>query len=99
MERFGIDHLIASNSVDLTVLSGGEKQKISIIRALLKSAEVLILDEPTTALDVPSQDFLFETLLTLKEGKIVIVISHDEQLKNICDKIVLFDDENGVHEQ
>lgn len=62
-----------------------KKQKISIIRALLKDPEVLILDEPTSALDTYSVDKLIEEINEQKMNRITIVISHDERFINIAD--------------
>ena len=58
-------------------LSGGEKQKISILRTLLQNPDVIILDEPTSALDERSRGALKEYLYELKDEKIIIVITHD----------------------
>lgn len=58
-------------------LSGGEKQKISIIRVLLSKANILVFDEPTSALDKESSDF-FQQCIDKIENKIIIIISHDD---------------------
>jgi len=69
-------------------LSGGEKQKISIIRGILKFHEVLILDEPTSSLDFQSIFNLLEFLKKSKNNKITIIISHDNKVFQIADQIV-----------
>ncbi|WP_419743367.1 ATP-binding cassette domain-containing protein [Paraclostridium dentum] len=71
--------------------SGGEKQKISIIRALLKEPDVIIMDEPTSALDLNSIYYLFEILNNIKDNKIIIIISHDDKFYKISDKILNLD--------
>lgn len=58
-------------------LSGGEKQKIGIIRALLSKANVLVFDKPTSALDKESSRF-FQQCINKIENKIIIIISHDD---------------------
>lgn len=68
-------------------LSGGEKQKISIIRALLRSSEVLILDEPTNHLDASSIDFLKRCLKD--DTRTVIVITHSHALDESIPKHIL----------
>lgn len=73
-----------------TNLSGGEKQKISILRTLLKNdSSVLIFDEPTSALDYKSKINLLNYLKEIKEDKIIILISHDDEIKEIVDEVIL----------
>ncbi|MCL2400738.1 MAG: ABC transporter ATP-binding protein/permease [Defluviitaleaceae bacterium] len=67
--------------------SGGEKQKISILRALLKNADVLILDEPTSALDDITSHKFINYLKNIKNNKIIIIITHDEFIKSQCDAV------------
>jgi ATP-binding cassette subfamily B protein len=57
-------------------LSGGERQRISIARAFLKNAPILLLDEPTSSLDPVSEALIQQSLASLMEGKTVIVIAH-----------------------
>lgn len=74
-------------------LSGGQKQIISIIRALLNKPDIIILDEPTSSLDVSSQKKLLDLLKIIKEkySLTYIIISHDEKvidyMCNRCFKI------------
>lgn len=71
-------------------ISGGEKQKLALIRTLLKNPSVLILDEPTSAMDSDSNKKFCEYLLKKKEDKIIIVVTHDSAITRICDaQIVL----------
>lgn len=71
-------------------LSGGEKQKLSLLRSFLKDPQVLILDEPTSALDSDSKARLIEYINSMREKKITIVISHDMDLIKIADHIIRF---------
>ena len=57
-------------------LSGGEKQRLSIARALLKDAPILILDEPTSALDARTEALLLDALRRLMRGRTTFVIAH-----------------------
>ena len=59
--------------------SGGERQKI---------ADVLLLDEPTSALDVMSKERVMDYLQDIKQDKIIIIISHDWEIAELCDKVV-----------
>lgn len=71
-------------------LSGGEKQKISIIRNLLKNACVMIYDEPTSALDKTSTEEFKQIMKNIKKDKIIILITHDDKLLDIVDETVYF---------
>ena len=70
-------------------LSGGQKQRIAIMRALLKGTEVLFLDEPTSALDSEGILLLMETLQRIKEDKIIVIITHDKQVRETCDEVIM----------
>lgn len=69
-------------------ISGGEKQKIAIIRLLLQNPSVMLLDEPTSALDRASRSALIEILQQKKRDHIVIVVSHDSDLLEACDAVI-----------
>lgn len=79
-----LDQVINSN------LSGGEKQKINIIRCLLKKSQLLIFDEPTNSLDIESKIKFINILNQEKRNKIIIVISHDKEILDISDEIIEF---------
>nr|WP_297934560.1 ABC transporter ATP-binding protein [uncultured Blautia sp.] len=68
--------------------SGGEKQKLSIIRALSKESSVVLLDEPTSALDKESINQLIGFLHEKKEKAVVLLISHDPYVLKKCDEII-----------
>jgi ATP-binding cassette subfamily B protein len=79
-------------------LSGGEWQKFALARAYLRDAQVLILDEPTAALDPAVEFEVFERFTELTKGRTVILISHRFSTVRIADRIVVI--EGGrVHEQ
>ncbi len=81
----GLDTVVREGS---TNLSGGEKQKISIIRALLKHPKLLVLDEPTSALDRESTRKFIDYLSSIRDDMIIFVSTHDEKLLNICSKTI-----------
>lgn len=75
-------------------LSGGEKQKLAVARALLKDAPIIILDEATSGFDVESRRYLHDVIMHEMKGKTVIMITHHyENLKGI-DRIYKL--ENGL---
>lgn len=73
-------------------LSGGQKQKVSIARALLKKAPIYIFDEPTAALDADSESKVLNTIVKLKqEGKCILLITHKASTLHIADRILRID--------
>jgi ATP-binding cassette, subfamily B, bacterial len=84
-------------------LSGGEWQKIALARAYLRDAQLLILDEPTAALDARSELEVFERFAELTEGKMALLISHRFSTVRMADRIVVLEGgrlvEEGNHSQ
>jgi len=74
-----------------THLSGGEKQRISIARAILKDAPILILDEITSSTDPENERYIHAALSKLMAGKTVMVIAHRLQTVMHADTLVLFE--------
>lgn len=77
-----------------TGLSGGEKQRISLARALLKDAPILLLDEPTSALDVHTETVISNTIASLKGKKTIIMIAHRLSTVSQSDMIFVLDKGN-----
>ena len=69
-------------------LSGGERRRLAIARALVRDTPVLILDEPTTGLDGAARDGLLEPLQTLTRGRTTILISHDPAVVEWADRVI-----------
>lgn len=87
MDEMGIGALTDKTvSMDQNDLSGGEKQKVSIARALLKDAPILVLDEPESSLDTKSVDKLLHFIRTTE--KTVILITHDKRLLKAVDRVI-----------
>ena len=84
-------------------LSGGEKQKLALARALYKDAPVIVLDEPTAALDALAEYELYQNFDKMMEGKSAVYISHRLSSTRFCDRIAMFMDgrivEYGTHEE
>ena len=89
IDKLGFDTTIGENGAEL---SGGERQRLSIARAFLKDAPILILDEISASLDVDNEKKIQDSLNKLIKDKTVIIISH--RLKSIenVDKIVVIDE-------
>lgn len=84
-------------------LSGGEWQKIALARAYLRDAQLLILDEPTAALDARSEHDLFQRFADLTTGKMALLISHRFSTVRMADRILVLENgriaEQGPHEE
>jgi ATP-binding cassette subfamily B protein len=88
------------NSVQL---SGGEWQKIALARAYMRDAQLLILDEPTAALDARAEYEVFIRFSKLVEGRMAVIISHRFSTVRMADRIIVLNEgkvvEEGTHEE
>ena len=86
-----------------SALSGGERQRISIARAFLKNAPIILLDEATASLDVENETLIQSALSRLIKEKTVVIIAHRMRTVAGADKIVVLSDgmaeEQGSHEE
>ncbi|MBO7335812.1 MAG: ABC transporter ATP-binding protein [Lachnospiraceae bacterium] len=84
-------------------VSGGQKQRSSIARALMKDAPILILDDALSAVDTDTEDNILNNLKRLRQGKTTIIIAHRISTIEHCDKIMVLDDgrveEYGTHSE
>lgn len=98
----GYDQLLGRRFEGGVELSGGEWQKIALARAYLRDAQLLILDEPTAALDARSELEVFERFAELTQGKMALLISHRFSTVRMADRIVVLANgrllEEGNHE-
>ncbi len=99
----GLDQLLGRRFEGGVDLSGGEWQKIALARAYLRDAQVLILDEPTAALDALAEYEVFERFANLTQGKISLLISHRFSTVRMADRILVLESgrisEQGTHDQ
>jgi len=72
-------------------LSGGERQRISLARAFLKDAPILVLDEPTSSLDVHTEGAILETIQKLMQGKTTIMIAHRPSTLRDCNLVLILE--------
>lgn len=69
-------------------ISGGQRQRLGIARAIYRNPEVLILDEPTSSLDNETEEEFIKTILTMKRKKTIIIVSHKDSVLKKCDRII-----------
>lgn len=102
--KYGMDTVLVKGVYEEAVdLSGGEQQKLLFARALYKDAPIMILDEPTAALDPIAESELYEKYNSLTAGKTTIFISHRLASTKFCDRILFLSDrkitECGSHDE
>lgn len=95
--------LLKSVVDDAVELSGGEVQKLALARALYKQGAIIILDEPTAALDPIAEDFIYQQYNNLTKGRTSLFISHRLSSTKFCDTILLLENgkiiERGTHDE
>jgi len=99
----GYDQMLGRRFEDGVELSGGEWQRVALARAYLRDAQLLVLDEPTAALDARSELEVFERFAELTMGKMALLISHRFSTVRMADRIVVLEGgrlvEEGTHPQ
>src|SRR5579862_3231053 len=96
----GYDTMVGERGL---TLSGGQRQRIGIARAIIRNSPILILDEPTEALDTDAENLVMKGLTRLMQGRTVIMIAHHLSTLLTADKIVVIKDgmvtEEGTHQR
>jgi ATP-binding cassette, subfamily B, bacterial len=99
----GYDQVLGCRFEGGVDLSGGEWQKIALARAYLRNAQLLVLDEPTAALDARAENEVFQRFSELTEGKMALLISHRFSTVRMADRILVLEKggivEQGHHDQ
>jgi ATP-binding cassette subfamily B protein len=94
----GYDQMLGRRFEGGVDLSGGEWQKLALARAYLRDAQLLVLDEPTAALDARSEFEVFERFAELTYGKMALLISHRFSTVRMADRIVVLEGGRLVEE-
>ena len=96
----GYDTVIGQDGM---TLSGGQRQRLSLARALLRDARIVILDEPTSSLDVATEAVVWRNVTEMLEGRTALVIAHRLSTARRADRVVLLEDggiaEIGTHDE
>lgn len=103
LERKELTNLTQTFDPDGIQLSGGMMQKLMLARCLYKDAPMLVLDEPTAALDPIAESSMYEEYKTATQGKAALFISHRLASTKFCDRILFLEDgriaETGTHDE
>lgn len=95
LERYNISHI---KDVYVDYISGGEKQRVCLARALACGAEIIIADEPTGNLDENNRENVLEEFIRLnREGKTIIIVTHDPYVAQIANKKLMIKDRQLVN--
>ncbi|MCH5171339.1 MAG: ATP-binding cassette domain-containing protein [Erysipelotrichales bacterium] len=93
--EFGIDNKLLKKKC--AVLSGGEKQRIAILRVLINKPSIILADEPTGALDSKNSEIVMKILKDISKTSLVIVVTHNLVLANkYCDNVIAFSSLNNI---
>ena len=99
----GYDQMLGRRFENGAELSGGEWQKVALARAYMRDAQVLILDEPTAALDARAEYEVFQRFAELTRGRIAVLISHRFSTVRMADRILVIENggvqEHGSHDE
>ena len=90
-KKFGVDHLLKKQPYEI---SGGEKQRVAICRALINNPDLILADEPTGNLDSKSGQIVINALKEINEKmkKTIIMVTHDPQMASHCSRLILLKD-------
>lgn len=89
LKDFGLTHL---SDKMIYQLSGGEQQRIAIVRLLLQESELILADEPTASLDKENENLILSYLEMLHDqGKTIVVVTHNQQILNYFEKVIRLD--------
>lgn len=82
LQKFGLENSLKKKVYQL---SGGEQQRVALIRLMIKDTPIILADEPTGSLDKNNRDMIMEELIKFnKMGKTIIIVTHDNEVANMC---------------
>lgn len=90
-ENFGLSHLLEKQPYEV---SGGEKQRVAICRALINNPDLILADEPTGNLDSKSGNIVIQALNHINQelGKTIVMVTHDPKMASYCSRLILLKD-------
>ncbi|RGS66790.1 ATP-binding cassette domain-containing protein, partial [Blautia obeum] len=94
LKKFTVDYSIFENDLNYEILekggnmSGGEAQKLSLVRMVLENKPWVLLDEPTSAMDVECEKIICSILKEYLKRRTAVIITHRPEILSICDKII-----------
>lgn len=91
----GYDTSVGENAA---LISGGQAQRLQIARALARSAQILVLDECTSALDGANQTAVLDAIRGAKQGRTTVMVTHKVEVMRMCDRVVVIEDGRTVEE-
>ncbi|WP_167458122.1 ABC transporter transmembrane domain-containing protein [Streptomyces ardesiacus] len=89
LHREGLDHAVRDRGANL---SGGQRQRLSLARALAADADVLVLRDPTTAVDAVTEQLIARGVAELRRGRTTLVITSSPALLDVADRVLVLDD-------
>ncbi|MFB4419692.1 ABC transporter ATP-binding protein [Streptomyces sp. QL37] len=89
LHREGLDHAVRDRGANL---SGGQRQRLSLARALAADSEVLVLHDPTTAVDAVTEQLIARNIAKLRKGRTTVVITSSPALLDAADRVLVLDD-------
>jgi ATP-binding cassette subfamily C protein len=106
LDLAGADELVRRMALGLetvmgergTLVSGGERQRIALARAILRKPRLLVLDKATGAIDVAGERDILERLRVLSPRPTIVIVAHRAESLALCDRVLRFDSGCGVEQ-
>ena len=89
LHREGLDHAVRDRGANL---SGGQRQRLSLARALAADTDILVLHDPTTAVDAVTEQLIARNLAELRRGRTTVVLTSSPALLDAADRVLVLDD-------